>query len=106
MLKFLYLYCILIMFDMKLNRNYILRNIAGENIIVKQGKQGVDMTKIISFNASATELWNNFYSADTDFTVEDIAAFLVEKYGIDNSLALTDAQKWVGKLYECGAIEG
>ncbi|MDO4736686.1 MAG: PqqD family protein [Bacteroidia bacterium] len=91
---------------MRLNKNYILRNIAGENIIVKQGKQGVDMTKIISFNSTATQLWNNFYDSDSDFTVEDAAAFLVEKYGIDNSLALTDAQNWVDKLYECGAIEG
>ena len=90
---------------MKLSKNYILRNIAGENLIVKQGTHGVDMTKIISFNSTATELWNRFYESNEEFTVETAAAFLMEKYSIDEQVALKDAKAWADKLIECGVIE-
>ena len=38
---------------MKINSNYKLREIADETIIVNQGKEGVDMTRIISLIKSA-----------------------------------------------------
>ena len=45
---------------MKLNDNYISREITGEKVIVKQGTQGVEMTRIISFNESAAAMRQNF----------------------------------------------
>ena len=88
---------------MKLSNNYILREIAGEKIVVKQGTHGVDMTKIISFNESASALWENF--CGKEFAVEDAAAFLVERYDITAEMAKADAQLWIEKLKNCGAIE-
>ena len=87
---------------MKLSNNYILREIAGEKVVVKQGIHGVDMTKIISFNESAAALWENF--TGKDFTAEDAAEFLQNRYGIDADLASKDSQSWINKLVECGAI--
>ena len=89
-------------YTMKLSNNYILRDIAGEKVIVKQGTHGVNMTKIISFNESAAELWENF--TGKDFTAEDAAEFLQNRYGIDADLASKDSQNWINKLVECGAI--
>ncbi len=88
---------------MKLSNNYILREIAGEKIVVKQGIHGVDMTKIISFNESAAALWEEF--CKKEFTAEDAAQFLVSRYGISNETAAKDAQVWVNKLQDCGAID-
>ena len=87
---------------MKLSNNYILREIAGEKVVVKQGTHGVDMTKIISFNESAAALWENF--TEKEFTAEDAAEFLQNRYGIDADLASKDSQIWISKLVECGAI--
>ena len=87
---------------MKLNNKYILREIAGEKVIVKQGTHGVEMTKIISFNESAAALWENF--TGKEFTAEDAAEFLQNRYGIDSDLASKDSQNWISKLVECGAI--
>ena len=87
---------------MKLNNNYILREIAGEKVVVKQGTHGVDMTKIISFNESAAALWENF--TGKEFTAEDAAEFLQNRFGIDSDLASKDSQNWISKLVECGAI--
>lgn len=88
---------------MKLSSNYILREIAGEKVVVKQGTHGVEMTKIISFNESAAALWENF--CNKEFTAEDAAEFLQQRYGIDTDLASKDSQSWINKLVECGAIE-
>lgn len=87
---------------MKLSNNYILREIAGEKIVVKQGTHGVDMTKIISFNESAAALWEFF--SDKEFKVADAAKFLQERYKIDPVLANNDANNWINQLSECGAI--
>ena len=87
---------------MKLNNKYILRDIAGEKVVVKQGTHGVDMTKIISFNGSAAALWENF--CGKEFASEDVTSFLVEKYGITAERATADAQLWIEKLKDCGVI--
>ena len=87
---------------MKLSNNYILREIAGEKVVVKQGTHGVDMTKIISFNESASALWEEF--CNKEFTVKDAADFLIARYGISEEIAIKDAGIWVNKLADCGAI--
>lgn len=35
---------------MQIDSKYIMREIAGEKVVVRQGTHGVDMTRIISFN--------------------------------------------------------
>ena len=87
---------------MRINPNYKLREIAGETIIVNQGKEGVDMTRIISLNSSAKLLYKQLVGKE--FTLEEAAQVLVETYGIDSELAMTDAGKWVDALKKCNVI--
>ena len=87
---------------MKINRNYKIHEIAGETIVVNQGTANVNMTRIISLNASARLLFQTFI--EQDFTVEDAAEVLVDTYGIDYERALKDAEKWVESLKQCGVI--
>jgi hypothetical protein len=88
---------------MKINSNYKIREVAGETIVVNQGKSAVDMTRIISLNASAKLLYETL--AGKEFTLEDVAQILIETYGISNEVALKDAQVWVDALQKCGIIE-
>ena len=88
---------------MKINSNYNIREVAGETIVVNQGKSAVDMTRIISLNASAKLLYETL--AGKEFTLEDVAQILIETYGISNEVALKDAQVWVDALQKCGIIE-
>ena len=87
---------------MKINRNYKIHEIAGETIVVNQGTANVNMTRIISLNASARLLFQTLI--EQDFTVEDAAEVLVDTYGIDYERALKDAEKWVESLKQCGVI--
>lgn len=88
---------------MKINPNYKLREIAGETIVVNQGTTGVNMTRIISLNASARLLYERL--ADKEFAVADAANVLMDTYGIGEEQALHDAAKWVESLTQCGIIE-
>ena len=88
---------------MKINPNYKLREIAGETIVVNQGTTNVNMTRIISLNASARLLYQRL--VESEFTVEDAAKVLMETYGISNERALTDAEKWADTLKQCGVID-
>ena len=88
---------------MKIKSDYKLREIAGETIIVNQGTASVNMTKIISLNASARMLYETL--AEKEFSVEDAAQVLVSTYGISNEQALKDAATWITNLKNCGVIE-
>ena len=88
---------------MKINSNYKLREIAGETIMVNQGKKGVDMTRIISLNKSAKLLYEQL--AGKEFVLEEAAQVLMDTYGIDSEMALKDASNWVDALKKCKVIE-
>ena len=88
---------------MRINSNYKLRSIAGETIVVNQGKTGTDMTRIISLNASAKLLYEQLVGKE--FALEDAAKVLVDTYSIGKEQALADAEKWVEALRKCGVIE-
>ena len=87
---------------MKFKSGYKVRSMAGENVVIMQGKGGSDMTRIISLNDSSLLLWNELQGKE--FEVADVAAILVEAYKIDNEMAERDAKAWVEKLAECGLV--
>ena len=88
---------------MKINSHYKLREVAGETIVVNQGTTGMDMTRIISLNASAKLLYVSL--AEKEFTTEDAAHILTATYGIGYEQAMKDAQVWVDALMKCKVIE-
>ena len=88
---------------MKIKSMYKVRQVAGENLVVGQGRLNADMTKVISLNDTAVLLWKAL--ADKDFTCEDAATMLVDTYGIDKERAMTDAAHWIDKMRECNIVE-
>ena len=88
---------------MRINPNYKLREIAGEVIIVNQGQAGVNLTRIISLNASARLLYERL--AGKEFTLQDAADVLVDAYHVNAGQALRDATVWADKLVQCGVID-
>lgn len=88
---------------MRIKSEYKVRQIAGENVVILQGRGNFDMTQIITLNDSALLLWNQLN--DKDFSVEDAVAVLCENYEVEELLAKSDAQAWVKRMQECGLIE-
>lgn len=88
---------------MRIKSNFKIRSIASENILINQGTNNVDTTKIITLNSSARMLFETMQGKD--FSNEDAAKALVEKYGITMEKATEDANHWIEKLKSCGIIE-
>lgn len=88
---------------MKIKSNYKLREIAGETIVVNQGTANVNMTRILSLNASAKLLYEQL--SGREFTAEDAARVLSDTYGIGEEEALLDARNWMDALIENGIAE-
>ena len=87
---------------MRIEPSFKLRDIAGEIIVVNQGKIDKDMTRIISLNASAKYLFETLQGED--FLLEEVAQTLVDKYGISIDKAKNDASVWVDALKRCSII--
>lgn len=88
---------------MRINQNCKVREIAGENVVIMQGRNGADLTQIITLNESALILWQAL--CGSDFEVEDAQRVLTENFEVDDATALRDAQRWVERMRECKLIE-
>lgn len=88
---------------MRIKSEYKVRQIAGENVVILQGRGNSDMTQIITLNDSALLLWNQLEGKD--FATADAIDVLCENYDVAESVAESDAQAWVKRMQECGLIE-
>lgn len=88
---------------MQIKKGLEIRNIAGEKVLIMQGRVGMDMTKVVSFNATAEWLWNTLY--ERTFSPEDVTGLLIERFQVDAETAEADAKKWIDQLVQCNAIE-
>ena len=88
---------------MKISENFKVREMAGEHVIIMPGRVGADMTRILALTDSSLYLWETLRGRD--FTTEEAAGLLTERYEVDEATALRDAQAWAGKLAECGVLE-
>ena len=88
---------------MKIKDGFILREMCGENIVTAEGIEHINFNKLISLNSSAAYLWEN--PTGKEFSVEDMAALLVEQYDIDMELALKDSEALCKAWMEAGVTE-
>ena len=89
---------------MKTKTGFHLRNVCGESIIVAEGIENIDFSKIISMNESAAFLWQKVDGSDA-FTVDDLAGYLCDEYEVDETTAKADASAVVNQWLDAGIIE-
>lgn len=87
---------------MRINSNYKLRQIAGENLVVMTGKEGTDMTRVISLNSSSTWLWKQL--EDKNFFEADAVELLMKEYDVIRLKASEDVKAWLDVLIENGIV--
>jgi len=88
---------------MKLKKGFALREIGTDHVVVPEGINVIDFNKLISLNGSAKYLWEALQGCD--FTIEDVAKLLTDKYEVAAETAKADATKLICKWQEIGLIE-
>ena len=88
---------------MKIKKGFVLRNVCGENIIVAEGKENIDFTKIISMNETAAYLWKNVEGKE--FDSDTLMSLLINEYEVDDATANKDAKNIAKQWIEAGIAE-
>ena len=73
---------------MKTSKGYTLRSLGQEFILVAEGLEAVDFSRMISMNESAAFLWKAVEGKD--FEAETLVNLLMDEYGITREVAEKD----------------
>lgn len=89
---------------MRVKDGLILREVAGQYVIVPTGKRVQEVTSIVYISASGAYLWN--YMQENDFEPEDLVARILEHYtGVTEEQAASDIQKFLKKLTDSNVMD-
>jgi len=89
---------------MKTKKGFRLRTVCGENIIVAEGIENIDFSRIISMNESSAFLWKKV-EIGQDFTEEDLTQYLTDEYEVDEATARKDINALTANWLKAGIIE-
>ncbi len=87
---------------MKTVPGFTLRPLGKEFIITAESIKQINFNRMISLNESAAYLWKSVDGKD--FTTEELADLLCERYEVDRETALKDSEAIVAKWLEAGII--
>lgn len=74
----------------------------GGHVVVGEGLAQVNFNRLLSLNATAAYLWESVQGKD--FSTEDLADLIVQKYGVDRELAISDSEKIAKTWIEQGVL--
>lgn len=86
---------------MKRNTNFILREIAGENILVATGEAAQIFNGMITLNDVASFIWSNI---DECKTVDKLIASILDEFDIDEETARRDIESFTAELIRMGMV--
>ena len=89
---------------MKKKSGFELRDVCGEKLIIAQGIQNLDFSKMINLNETAAFIWESL-PENSPFTIVDAADALMKEYEVERDVAERDAAVLLEKLKAEGLIE-
>lgn len=88
---------------MRIDKNFVLREIAGEYIIIPTGRTALEFNGLITVNDIGMELWEMLQE---DVTFEELLKGILDEYDVDESTAREDIQEFLDKLISGGILVG
>ena len=84
------------------SEDFLLREVAGSQVLVPVGAAVGEFAGIVTLNGPGAYLWDALH---TEQTIESLAAVLMQRYEVSLEQATADAEKFVRKLQEVGAVK-
>lgn len=88
---------------MKIDKDFVLREIAGDYIIVPTGNTALTFNGLITVNEVGAFLWELLQK---DITEKEMVEAVLAEYDVDENTARTDIREYVEKLEKNGILEG
>lgn len=89
---------------MKINKGFQLRDICGEKVIIAEGLENLNFSKLISLNESAAYIWEAICKMEK-FDANDMAKILMSEYDVTEDEALSDAIRLSEEWKTQGLVE-
>lgn len=87
---------------MKIKEGYIVRTVAGSNIVLPVGHHTVEFNGIMTLNETGMFLWNILANGAEK---EELTKALLNEYEVDEKTASKDVELFIEKLSGAGLIE-
>ena len=87
---------------MKIAKEFILRDIAGETVLVPTGETTQEFNGLITMSETAKFIWENIEKADS---FESLLQMLLDEYEVDEETAKEEALGFIIQLLQAGFIE-
>lgn len=79
------------------NSDYVLREIAGEYMLIPTGKLSMTTNGVVTISESAAYLWKKMEEGKT---LSQLCELVLEEYDVDKDTALTDVKELIRNM--CG----
>ena len=86
---------------MKVDKEFVLREIAGDNILVPVGETALDFNGLITLNEVGAFLWNKLQN---DITIDGLVQEVLNEYEVDEDTARKDILEFVDYLKKADII--
>lgn len=86
---------------MKCNTDFMLRDIAGEVVLVPTGAATQNFNGLITLNEVAAFIWKNLDEAQTQ---QKLTEMILEEFEIDKETAMRDVEGFLNALCEQGMV--
>lgn len=87
---------------MKISKDFILREIADEYILVPTGKTALSFNGLVTINETGALIWKTLLE---EKTMEDIVNKIVEEYEVEKEEAYKDASEFIEYLKASNIVE-
>lgn len=87
---------------MKIEESFILREIAGDYVIVPTGKAAMRFNGLITINETGAYLWKQL---SEERTIEELTKSICQEYDVDEERARRDTEEFVELLRKYEILE-
>jgi hypothetical protein len=87
---------------MKLKKDFVVRSVAGSNIVVPTGAATVDFNGIMTLNETGMFLWELL---EKGAEKDELLKALLSEYDVDEATAKKDIENFIEKLEDTGLVE-
>lgn len=86
---------------MRVDKEFVLREIAGDYIIIPAGRTVLDFNGLITVNEVGVSLWNMLQN---DVSLDELVQGVLDEYDVEESVAREDIQEFLDALIAHGII--